>query len=130
MLKKVLCTTLILAVALLLNTSMAKADERDEEIAALKAQVRELLKRIEKLEQQQVKMSEAVKQEVEKPLLAKLAEAIQPGYAKEGQIKLKGYVQARYEWYQLDSSTDTFKLKSAYIIPYGTVVPGWETMNF
>lgn len=98
----------------------------DEEIQALKQQVQELMKRIEQLEQEQVKFKEAAKKEGEKPLLTKLAEAIQPGYAKEGQIKLKGYLQARYEWYQLDSTTDTFKLKSAYIIPYGTIVPGWD----
>lgn len=126
MFKKVLSIGLILALVLAFNIPLVRAQERDEEISALKQQVQELLKRIEKLETEQTKVTEEVKKEAEKPLLAKIAESIQPGYAKEGQIKIKGYVQGRYERHQLESTKDTFKLKSAYIIPYGTVVPGWD----
>ena len=126
MFKKTVGLILVFCLGLLFNIPLAKADERDEEIGALKSQVQGLLERIEKLEQEQGKVNELAAKEAEKPLLTKLAEALQPVYAKEGQLKLKGYVQGRYEWYQLDSSADTFKLKSAYIIPYGTIVPGWD----
>ncbi len=70
--------------------------------------------------------AEIAREKKTEPLPAKLAEAIQPAFAKEGQLKFKGYVQGRYEWHQLDSSKDTFRLKAAYIVPYGTIVPGWD----
>jgi phosphate-selective porin OprO and OprP len=58
--------------------------------------------------------------------IPKIAESVQPGFAKEGLLKFKGYVQTRYEAYQLDGTVDTFKLKSAYFVPYGTVLKGWD----
>lgn len=91
--KKFLGIGLSFALVLVFNTSLVRADEPDKE----------LLKRIEKLEQEQ-----AVKKKL------------------TDQIKIKGYVQARYESDQTASSSDTFKIKSAYIIPYGTIVPGWD----
>lgn len=65
--KKVLSIVLVLALVLTFNLSKVNADdvaatiERDTEIADLKTQVQELLGRIEKLEQEQVKTKEDVK---------------------------------------------------------------------
>lgn len=58
--------------------------------------------------------------------VVKKAESFQPGNAKEGTLRFKGYAQGRYEWYDLGTKVDTFKLKSAYLTAYGTVVPGWD----
>lgn len=90
--KKLLSMGLVFALVLVFNAPLVRADEPEKE----------LLKRIEKLEQEQAK--------------AKVA----------GAIKIKGYVQARYESDQTASSSDTFKVKSAYVVPYGTIVPGWD----
>lgn len=66
--KKVLSIVLTLAMVFTFNLSVAKADEdaasadeKQNEIAQLKTQVQELLGRIEKLEQEQVKTKEDVK---------------------------------------------------------------------
>ncbi|MFH1258932.1 MAG: porin [Elusimicrobiota bacterium] len=58
--------------------------------------------------------------------VVKKAESLQPGNAKEGTLKFKGYVQGRYERFDLGTKADTFRLKSAYLTAYGTVVPAWD----
>lgn len=57
------------------------------------------------------------------PPEAKLPEALIPGYAKEGKIKFKGYVQARFTYNE--EGEDTFRVPGAYLTAYGEVLPGW-----
>jgi phosphate-selective porin len=57
--------------------------------------------------------------------VAEVAKALLPG-SKEGAIKLKGYVQVRYTAYEENGKLDGFSLKSAYVVPYGTISPGWD----
>lgn len=68
--------------------------------------------------------AEIAKEKEEKPPIAKIAEALVPGYAKQGKIKFKGYVQARYTYNE--EGNDTFRVPNAYLVAYGEVLPGWE----
>lgn len=65
MFKTITKFTLILGVISTFSFSTVKADERDEEIAGLKIQVQELLKRIEKLEIEQLKAKEEMAKQKE-----------------------------------------------------------------
>lgn len=56
--KKIFIEILVFVLILVFNTPILKADERDDEMAVLKTQVQELLKRIEKLETEQAKTKE------------------------------------------------------------------------
>lgn len=54
-----------------------------------------------------------------------VAKALLPK-SKDGAISLKGYVQGRYTIYEETGKSDGFSIKSAYIVPYGTITPGWD----
>ena len=93
--KKIFVGILVFLLVTLFNAPILKADERDEQISALKTQVEDLLKRIEKLEAGQAKAKEEslkAKEEV-----AKIKETTQTAQAARvdlanalSKLKLKG----------------------------------------
>jgi uncharacterized protein YoxC len=79
---------LILCIILAFSLSAVKADERDEEISALKVQVQELLKRIEKLEAEQAKAKEEITKQKEE--IARKVESRVDLANALSKLKLKG----------------------------------------
>jgi len=94
MLGKILNLILIPLLVLIFSTSSARAEAPDDEIAALKTQVQQLLKRIEALEQEQAKTKEAAAQQKEE--VAKKAEPSVTMANLASKLKLKGRWAAGY----------------------------------
>lgn len=94
MLGKILNLILIPLLVLMFSTFPAWAQAPDEEIAALKAQVQQLLKRIEALEQEQAKTKEVVAKQQED-----VAKKVEPSVVMDkllSKLKLKGRWAAGY----------------------------------
>lgn len=97
MFRKILSAVLVLLMILMFYPSFTQADERDEEIAVLKTQVQGLLKRIEALEQEQVRTKETLK---ERPQAVKKAESVNlvdqlPDYLIRG-FEFSGYFRSGF----------------------------------
>lgn len=76
--KKIFSGILVFILVLVFNTSILKADQRDEEITVLKTQVGELSKRIEKLEADQAKAKEeSLKAKEEVAKIKEVSQAVQ-----------------------------------------------------
>ncbi len=101
MFKRVLSACFIFGLVLIFNLPLVKADERDEEIAALKTQIQDLLKRIERLEADHTQTKQeaaSAKEEVTKlKETTQAAEAPRVDLANAlSKLKMKGRFAAGY----------------------------------
>lgn len=121
MCKKVLSMMLVLVMALAVNAPMVRADDGSDEVAGLKTQVKELLKRIEALEQSQAK----AKEEVEKVKAQAPTTAAAPTVALEkaaSKLKIKGRWAAGY----YDSQKDGSYRSGSFEAPEAKIQFGFE----
>ncbi|MFH1406674.1 MAG: putative porin [Candidatus Omnitrophota bacterium] len=103
MFKKLIGGILTALMVLAFSNSTVKADERDNEIKLLKAQVEALQKRIEKLERVKVKESAPAQE------LAQVKPDASPKWLEN--IKPKADFRLRYEWQHDRGQDDNYRLR-------------------
>lgn len=129
----------MLALSLILSFIFSYAPQgfatTDEEVQALKVQVRELMQRIEKLETEQAQSKAEVvkaKEQLKAPesiegRVAKLEEDVKkvPKIANflKGDMKIGGYIQPRYTTGPSKKVNDAFSIQNAKLAVSGHVIP-------